>query len=318
MLEDFRLKVFMAVAETGSFTKASRLLGVSQPAVSQNISALEKETGVQLIQRAKGMASLTSYGEVFRTYASRIQYWYSATSEMFGDKGRITSGRPVRIAADSVAGAYLLPSALSLISGARPDILFNISTMQEKTDLPQDGRDVPGSHFGTPEDADVEISVSPSPDTIDFEGESRLVGVMDAIVVASPSNRSVNSAAVSSDDNEFTVKPFSTIAGVPVSNRFAVWSGYAGFFTPDLEARTSLVSDSVEAVKSIVGGSVSLVGIVPALSVRDEIARGTLLQMPVRLPGFTYDVHFNPLPEFAGKEICRLLKETLINNLKTI
>lgn len=54
MLEDFRLKVFMAVAETGSFTKASRKLGVSQPAVSQNISSLEKETGAILFQRARG------------------------------------------------------------------------------------------------------------------------------------------------------------------------------------------------------------------------------------------------------------------------
>ena len=307
----------MAVAETGSFTKAAHLLNISQPAVSQNISALEKETGVQLILRAKGSASLTSYGEVFKTYASRIQYWYSATSEMFGERGRITSGRPVRIAADSVTGSYLLPSALSIISGARPDILFNVRIIQEKREAPSDRQDVPGSHFGTPEDADVEISASPSPDTIDFEGESRLVGVMDAIVVASPKNRSVKSAAVSPEDDELTVKPFSTIAGVPVSNRFAVWSGYAGFFTPDLEARTSLVSDSIEAVKTIVEGSVSLVGIVPALSVCDELASGALVQMPVRLPGFTYDVHFNPLPEFAGKEICRLLKETLTNNLKT-
>ena len=82
MLEDFRLKVFMAVAETGSFTKASRKLGVSQPAVSQNISSLEKETGAILFQRARGEVSLTSEGLVFKEYASRIQYWYSATGSL--------------------------------------------------------------------------------------------------------------------------------------------------------------------------------------------------------------------------------------------
>ena len=49
MLEDFKLKVFMAIAETGSFTKAAKVLGVSQPAISQNISALEKELGATLI-----------------------------------------------------------------------------------------------------------------------------------------------------------------------------------------------------------------------------------------------------------------------------
>ena len=127
MLEDFRLKVFMAVAETGSFTKASRKLGVSQPAVSQNISSLEKETGAILFQRARGEVSLTSEGLVFKEYASRIQYWYSATSEMFGQKGKLTSGKPVRICADSVAAAYLLPKPLTMITGSNPDIVFALT-----------------------------------------------------------------------------------------------------------------------------------------------------------------------------------------------
>ena len=115
-----------------------------------------------------------------------------------------------------------------------------------------------------------------------------------------------------------TNRPFSTIAGIPVSNKFAVWSGYRPFLTPDLEARTIIFSDSVEAVKSIVRDSVSVVGIVPAQAVKNELADGTLLQMPVRLPGFAFDVHFNPLPEFSGKQICVLLKETLSEKLKTI
>ena len=47
MLEDFRLKVFATVAAEGSFTKAAAVLGVSQPAVSQNIAELEKLSGVK-------------------------------------------------------------------------------------------------------------------------------------------------------------------------------------------------------------------------------------------------------------------------------
>ena len=38
MFEDFRLKVFMAVAETGSFTKAAKSIGISQPKQSARIS----------------------------------------------------------------------------------------------------------------------------------------------------------------------------------------------------------------------------------------------------------------------------------------
>ena len=59
MLEDFRLKVFMAVASEGSFTKAASVLGVSQPAVSQNVADLERMTGVKLFERLRGEVNLT-------------------------------------------------------------------------------------------------------------------------------------------------------------------------------------------------------------------------------------------------------------------
>lgn len=318
MLEDFRLKVFVSVAESGSFTAAAKALGVSQPAVSQNIGTLEKDLGVKLFRRAKGEVSLTGEGMAFKEYAERILYWYSVTGEMFGTDGKMVAGRNVRIAADPVVASYLLPGALSVLTSARPELDFTISPVDPQRSTHRTVSNVPGSHFGTPEDSEVEITVSPSPETMDFEGEEKLVGVMDAVVVASPMNRSVCGAAVSDSDNQLTAKPFSTIAGIPVSNRFAVWEGYRRFLTPDLVARTCIVSASVEAVKSVVRESVSVLGIVPEMSVREEISRGRLLRMPISLPDYAYDVHFNPLPEFAGKTVCHLLRKTLKDKLLTI
>ena len=290
MLEDFRLKVFISVVNTGSFTAAARMLGISQPAVSQNIGALEKELGVKLFSRLRGEVALTGEGSAFLKYAEHILY--------------------------PVVADDLLPPALAVLASAHPDLLFQVARAdnQDRTEVVSD---VPGSHFGEPQDAEVEITVSPSPETMDFAGEEKLVGVMDAVVVASPQNRSVFSAAVSGEDDRLTAKPFSTIAGIPVSNRFAVWDGYCRFFSPDLVARTSLTSTSVETVKRVVSDSVSMLGIVPEMSVREEIASGKLLQMPVRLPDYSYDVHFNPLPEFSGKTVCRLLRRTLKDNLST-
>ncbi len=316
MLEDFRLKVFLAVSETGSFTKAAKLLGVSQPAVSQNISVLEKETGATLFYRARGEASLTSQGQVFKTYAERILYWYASTNSMFGNEGKVSQSKHIRISASPVVASYILPDALSMICGADSSIVFHILHNDGSGNRTGNPDEIPGAHFNTPENADVEITASPSPETIDFEGESKLVGVMDAIVVASPANRSVNAAAVSESDDEFTVKPFSTIGGIPVSNNFAIWSGYERFLTPDLEARTNVISDSIESIKSMVTNSVSLTGIIPAASVRNELVSGTLIQLPVLLPNFTFDIHYNPLPEFSGKSICNRLRETLLQMLK--
>ena len=72
MLQDFRLKVFMEVARQKSFTKAAAALGVTQPAISQNIAELEKGLGVRLFDRLKGETVLTPEGEVFSSYAERL------------------------------------------------------------------------------------------------------------------------------------------------------------------------------------------------------------------------------------------------------
>ena len=82
MLEDFRLKVFMAVAQERSFTRASNLLGISQPAVSQNVAELEKGLGVRLFERMKGDTVMTPEGEVFMTYAKKLLEEAAAAENM--------------------------------------------------------------------------------------------------------------------------------------------------------------------------------------------------------------------------------------------
>lgn len=83
MFEDFRLKVFMTVAESGSFTKAAEILGISQPAVSQNVAELERMAGRRLFDRLPGEVVMTSYGRVFRVYAERIVRAYDSLSSVF-------------------------------------------------------------------------------------------------------------------------------------------------------------------------------------------------------------------------------------------
>ena len=60
MLEDFRLNVFMEVARHKSFTRAAAALGISQPAVSQNIAEIEKGLGVKCFERLHGETVLTA------------------------------------------------------------------------------------------------------------------------------------------------------------------------------------------------------------------------------------------------------------------
>lgn len=83
MLEDFRLKIFLTLIDARSFTKAASVLGVTQPAVSQSISELEKNLGARLFDRQRGEISLTPAGRIFKIYAQEILDRYAEAEKLF-------------------------------------------------------------------------------------------------------------------------------------------------------------------------------------------------------------------------------------------
>jgi len=82
MLEDARIKTFLTVVEKGSFTLAARELGLTQPAVSQQIARLEDQLGFPLFHRGTTL-SLTPTGDAFLGYARRIQEAYDLANRAF-------------------------------------------------------------------------------------------------------------------------------------------------------------------------------------------------------------------------------------------
>ena len=82
MLEDFRLKIFLAVAHEGGFTRAASVLGVTQPSVSQNIAELERQLGTKLFERQRTEVVLTPAGRIFKDYAYRILAAYAESSQI--------------------------------------------------------------------------------------------------------------------------------------------------------------------------------------------------------------------------------------------
>ena len=120
MLEDFRLKVFMAVVQECSFTKAASVLGITQPAVSQNIADLEKMTGRKLFDRHRGSVVLTTEGEVFMSYARKLIKTCSEVDYMFAKLSPVT----VRISASEELYTYFIGPALEDFTKVHPDVVF--------------------------------------------------------------------------------------------------------------------------------------------------------------------------------------------------
>src|SRR4051812_50083147 len=72
MLDPRRLLTFRAVARHGSFSRAADALARSQPAVSHQVGALERELGTTLLVRGRAGAVLTSAGELLLTHADAL------------------------------------------------------------------------------------------------------------------------------------------------------------------------------------------------------------------------------------------------------
>ena len=130
MLQDFRLKVFLKVASEKSFTKAAEALRVTQPAVSQNVSELEKGLGVRLFQRLRGETLLTPEGEVFAACARKILSAAEEAEVLFSQLD-VTA---VRIcASEEIYSDFILPSLSGFIS-VHPEISV-IRTSSDDCDI---------------------------------------------------------------------------------------------------------------------------------------------------------------------------------------
>lgn len=72
MILDKRLRVFLAVADSGSFSRAGRQLSLSQSVVSFHVHALEEGLGVSLFLRKGRTISLTPEGKVLHAQGKRL------------------------------------------------------------------------------------------------------------------------------------------------------------------------------------------------------------------------------------------------------
>ena len=70
-MDEFTLRCFLAVVETGSFTRAAEKVKRTQSAITQQMSSLEKSIGKKLFDRGK-QVRLTKDGEIFLPYANNI------------------------------------------------------------------------------------------------------------------------------------------------------------------------------------------------------------------------------------------------------
>lgn len=125
-MELFHLKAFYHVVITGSFSKAAEELFVSQPALSRQVAALEKELELQLFFRRGRQVTLTDAGRRLFLYVEKIISLYNeAKKEMLQLKDLETG--ELSIGASTTIANYLLPPILAIYQKRNPNIKINLN-----------------------------------------------------------------------------------------------------------------------------------------------------------------------------------------------
>jgi len=135
MLDVRRMKVLREVAARGSFSAAAESLSFTQSAISQQVAALERETGATLLERGARGVRLTDAGRALVRHADAILARLDDAEEELAALAGLRGGR-LRLASFQSAGATLVPRAVAAFRGRHPDV--ELSMVEAEPDDAQD------------------------------------------------------------------------------------------------------------------------------------------------------------------------------------
>lgn len=122
---DTKLKVFCTVAETKSFTRTSRIVHLSQPAVSLQIQALEEFFETKLFDKTGKQVSLTAAGKILYEHATHILGHYNEVVKEINKLTGTMKGA-VELGASTTLGNYILPQIIADFKRIHPKIKIKL------------------------------------------------------------------------------------------------------------------------------------------------------------------------------------------------
>lgn len=133
-----QLRSFMAVVESGTFTRASELLHLAQPSLSRQIAALEKDLGAQLFRRDRSGSEVTEAGQTLLPLARRMLADADTVRRELRELAGLERGR-VRIGATPTLCISLVAEALAAFHREHPRIELSLAEHGSRQLLDQVG-----------------------------------------------------------------------------------------------------------------------------------------------------------------------------------
>ncbi len=135
MFELRHLRVFREVARRGSLSAAAEALTYSQPAVSQQMAALERSAGMPLLERTTRGVKLTDAGEALLRHAEAILAEQTLAERELEAIAGVRGGR-VRMASVPTAGTAIVPAAVALFSARYPEVQLSVLEAEPEESVP--------------------------------------------------------------------------------------------------------------------------------------------------------------------------------------
>ncbi|GAA0483812.1 LysR family transcriptional regulator [Streptomyces sp. NPDC046215] len=285
MIEARHLRVLRAVAATGSFSAAARELGCTQPAVSQQMKALEQSTGTPLLIRTGREMRLTQAGEALVRHASGILAGLTAAEEEIAAIAGLRAGR-VRMVSFPSGSSTLVPSALAEMRAAHPGTRVSLVEAEppRSVEMLRDGDCEIALAFRYPQVRGADPAVGPEWEDLVVRPllTDRLIGVV-------PEGHRL-AGAERIGITELAGEPW--IAGCPRCRRHLVEICESAGFTP----RIDFATDDYPAVFGLVGAGLG-VAVMPELALESVRPKGARI-VPVE-PVVHREIVALTLPDLA-------------------
>ncbi len=148
------MRVFLLVAETGSFTAAAARLKISRTLATRQIMQLEQTLGARLLNRTTRRLSLTSIGEAYLERISPALSELEAAREVADAQTRLATG-VLRINAPMSLGATFLGPAIAEFLAENPKLRIDLTLNDRRVDLTEEGYDLAIRATPTPAPSDI-------------------------------------------------------------------------------------------------------------------------------------------------------------------
>lgn len=255
-----RLRLFLAVVEHGGVRRAAEAIGISQPAVSQAIHALEAEVGLSLLERVGRGVRPTPAGRTLVEHGRRVMVEAIATRDALDGLKGLTRGS-LALGASTTIGIYILPTSLGAFHQRHPaiDLSLNVANTRDILALLRDGRLDLAFVEGSVHDDDLEAT----PFLAD-----------ELIAIVPPGSTLARQRAISADDlatMPFLMREEGSGTRECVDRALATWG---------ISANVMMELGHTEAIKNAVAAGLGI-SILSRPTVSREIADGRLATLPI-------------------------------------